>query len=287
VILHAPQLFFVQKLVDYAGLFPPAALELGPSLEAYRRYQQSAGSFLLGRFICPARSLGDLAQLVNDQDAFLLSALLDAPEELDALHDFHEQVSSKVRVDTVETRWIGAEQGQRWLRRWNYSLFFEVAPEQAHQAGALAQTSGGRVGLKLRTGSVKAEGFPSYEAIGKFLYAAHQVKVPYKFTAGLHHARNGVYPLTYEPDSGHAPMLGFVTIFGVACLHASGQISEAEIAEALNDGAIEVDGLGLHWRDRTCNLAQIQEFRTQAGRSFGSCSFEEPYQELTEIGWIC
>src|SRR5262245_39353072 len=48
-------------LIDYAGLFPPARLPLSESLTNYLRYRSESESWMLGRFICPASRLGELA----------------------------------------------------------------------------------------------------------------------------------------------------------------------------------------------------------------------------------
>ncbi|HEX5631332.1 MAG TPA: hypothetical protein VFY15_06715, partial [Acidimicrobiia bacterium] len=51
-------------LIDYAGLFPPASLDLAAAVEEYRAIRGSAESWLVGRFICPADRLVELAGLL-------------------------------------------------------------------------------------------------------------------------------------------------------------------------------------------------------------------------------
>ena len=289
MIVHPAQHFFIQGLVDYAGLFPPAALSLKDSLQAYRGYQHGLAPSLLGRFVCNVAHLGDLADLLLAQDSFCISALLEAPEEVELVEEFHRRAGAKVRVDTIETRLIGSEQGQRWLRRWHYHLFFEVKPEQFTEGAAFCAARPERLGLKLRTGAIRPEGLPSLAEVVEFLRLAHQARVPYKFTAGLHHACPGTYPLTYAADAPKARLLGFVNLFGLACLYWHGRLDEEALSSALErDGlAVRVDENGLHYDGESCSAAEIEEFRHQGARSFGSCSFEEPLQELIEMGWIC
>src|SRR4051794_30246694 len=48
-------------VIDYAGLFPPAGLPLQQAFRNYARYRQESENWMLGRFICPAARLADLA----------------------------------------------------------------------------------------------------------------------------------------------------------------------------------------------------------------------------------
>ena len=52
---------FFREIVDYAGLFPPAQLALDAAIQNYARYPQQPDAWLLGRFICPAPKLDQLA----------------------------------------------------------------------------------------------------------------------------------------------------------------------------------------------------------------------------------
>lgn len=285
MIKHPAQHFFLQSLVDYAGTFPPAALPLAESLSRFRSYQQGLAPSMLGRFICTGSALAEVADLIEPGDRLLLSVLLSDPEEVSLVEAFHARVPSAVRVDTVETAWSGAD----WLQRWNYRLFFEVTPPHFEEAAAFCAPHHGRLGLKLRTGSVKPEGIPAAEQLVAFLENAHRQRVPYKFTAGLHHSWAGAYPLTYAEQAPRARLFGFVALFGLACLHWCGQLEGDQLLQALQqDGPlITVDAQGLGFAGHLCSSEVVAEYRQQGGRSFGSCSFDEPLEELKEMGWIC
>ena len=54
------------NVVDYAGLFPPAELSLDASIRNYARYRREPESWMLGRFICPATRLHELAPYVGE-----------------------------------------------------------------------------------------------------------------------------------------------------------------------------------------------------------------------------
>lgn len=286
MIKHPVQHFFLENLIDYAGTFPPAALSLAESLANFRADQNGPASSMLGRFICAGSALEELVELVSPGDSLLISVLLTEPGQLRLIEDFHQRVGKAVRVDTVETAWN--ENASEWTRAWNYRLFFEVSPPELAPAAAFCAPQAERLGLKLRTGAVKPEGIPKATALADFLETAHAAAVPYKFTAGLHHARAGDYALTSAADSPRARLFGFTSLFALACLHWCDQLSTPELVEQLAlEDAPTADAQGLHWRDRHCSVEQVHQYRRRGGRSFGSCSFREPLQELQEMGWIC
>ncbi len=47
--------------IDYAGLFPPAQLDMPGAVAEYAAYLDSADSWALGRFVVPAARLAELA----------------------------------------------------------------------------------------------------------------------------------------------------------------------------------------------------------------------------------
>lgn len=56
---------FLTNLIDYAGLFPPAALPLPAVLENYRRYLESPDRWMLNRLVLPAPKLSEVAMGTN------------------------------------------------------------------------------------------------------------------------------------------------------------------------------------------------------------------------------
>src|SRR5438552_2660541 len=51
---------FLEQILDYAGLFPPAQLPLDQALRNYLGYRQEKDGRMLGRFVCPAQRLAEL-----------------------------------------------------------------------------------------------------------------------------------------------------------------------------------------------------------------------------------
>src|ERR1700675_2709132 len=58
-------------LIDYAGLFPPAALSMEEAVDNYDKYLRGSYSWMLGRFIVPVYRLSEfekaLAQLPSPE----------------------------------------------------------------------------------------------------------------------------------------------------------------------------------------------------------------------------
>jgi hypothetical protein len=133
-----------------------------------------------------------------------------------------------------------------------------------------------------------AEAIPASSTVAAFLVACAQRDVRLKATAGLHHAIRGEQRLTYEAQSATACMHGFVNFF-VAATAAYESAAEAEITEILNDserGSFIASAERLQWRERSFSSEAIREMRDRFAISFGSCSFEEPIEEMRVMGWI-
>ena len=58
---------FGNKLIDYAGTFPPASLDLATSFTNYLKYTDSSQSWLLSKFIIPAKKLSELKSIIDSE----------------------------------------------------------------------------------------------------------------------------------------------------------------------------------------------------------------------------
>lgn len=161
--------------------------------------------------------------------------------------------------------------------------YFEFPPDAdpAPFLDVLAAT-GGRA--KLRTGGVTPDLIPDVAAVAGFLEACARAKVPFKATAGLHHPLRSLRRLTYAPDSPVAVMHGFLNVFLAAALAAEGA-EAGELAALLGEkdaGAFRFGADGVAWRQRRISRARLEAVRREFAVGFGSCSFEEPRQDLEE-----
>ena len=150
-----------------------------------------------------------------------------------------------------------------------------------HAGGEGARSS--QVGVKLRCGSVDPTAVPSPEQVAAVITACRDVLVPLKFTAGLHH------PLRHDGADGNAKMHGFLNVFAAGVLAHRFHLDEDEVQKVLEDEdarhfTFDDDGGRRH--DRRVSVGEIKLARQIAVTSFGSCSFDEPRQDLRKIGLL-
>src|SRR4051794_26901269 len=99
--------------IDYAGLFPPAELDMVTALENYVRYSNGLSSWALGHFIIPVSRLGDFEaalgriSLRQVERSWSLAALLGSNIEADLqlLDGFSRRHGNTgATIDTVEVK---------------------------------------------------------------------------------------------------------------------------------------------------------------------------------------
>ncbi len=106
--------------------------------------------------------------------------------------------------------------------------------------------------------------------------------MPLKFTAGLHHPVRRL-----DPGLG-VTMHGFVNVFAAGVLAHARRLGEEQLRVILEDedaGDFVFDEAGLCWRDHRAGTAEIVAARRRVV-SFGSCSFDEPHDDLRALGWL-
>jgi hypothetical protein len=290
------------EAVDYAGLFPPAGLDMATTARNFAKYSSGRASWALGRFIVPVSRLEEFNFAVSDialregAPPWRLGALGGSDpsadlERIAAFNRWHAERDARLKpvIDTLEIKAATPELIAQAARELDDSLrvFFEfpIARDPADLVAAVAAT--GR-SAKVRTGGVTSGAFPSAGELARFLDAALNAGVSFKATAGLHHPLRGSWPLTYEPDAPRATMHGFLNLFLCAAFMYEGMgREEAELLLGEEDGAeIRFDGGGAEWRGHRIEADGIAAARRGFAVSFGSCSFEEPLRDLQEMGLL-
>ena len=247
----------LESLVDYAGLFPPAALPIYEAVAKYEEYRKGKNMWALGRFVVPADRVADVP------------------------HDFPLSVlasESLPDADVIETKAGTSQELERIARaRGNHTVYVETK-----NLGLLAAIKSFGLRAKIRTGGTTADAFPTIETVAAFIRACAEMHLPFKATAGLHHPIRCTKPLTYEADAPSGVMHGFLNVFMAAALpeHAEKILAEDNVrAFAFDEG-------GFWWRDLRVATDEIARVRQELFISFGSCSFEEPIADLKELGWL-
>ncbi|MEM7789088.1 MAG: hypothetical protein AAF594_15320, partial [Bacteroidota bacterium] len=119
-------------------------------------------------------------------------------------------------------------------------------------------------------------------ALSTAIEVAHEAGVPFKATAGLHH------PLPNHDAAVGTRIFGFLGVFGGGILARVHGLSTDDIAEILDDeraASWSFDD-GLRWRSLSASAGQVAEAREAFALSFGSCSFDEPRDDLRSLGWL-
>ncbi len=288
--------------IDYAGLFPPASLALESALKNYAKYVRSTESWMLGAFVLPAKTFPETVAGLSHFDSnyqLRISALGPKTENaghfIEALAEAAEGIrvfttnnGLSARVTQIEME-LPASAGaslaetNKALAGLEIPVFWEGGANDAERTIAFIserrRTGAGRFGFKLRTGGVIASAFPSSIQIARALVAAATQQVPIKFTAGLHH------PLRQFHESVQTKMHGFLNVLGAGVLAAEHSWNVQQTAAMLEDEDADdfvFDDGGFAWREWKITTERIA-LQRKLVISFGSCSFDEPREDLRSL----
>jgi hypothetical protein len=286
--------------IDYAGLFPPAGLALEPALQNQAAYVRSPERWMLGAFILPVAKFSDVCAHLGQFDprhplelsvlgprttrvAEFRRALETAAEGIKELLNTYKGTISIRQFEMPLPRGAVAKSlgaARALLGDLSMNVFWESPAEDA--TATIEALSGSGAGFKLRTGGVTADAFPDGREIARTLVTAAKHRVPIKFTAGLHH------PVRLFHESVGTKMHGFLNVLGAGVLAAEHRWSEAQTQEMLAEeepGAFSFDDEMMRWRDWKMTTAQIAA-RRRLVTSLGSCSFDEPREDLRALGLL-
>jgi hypothetical protein len=289
----------VTGIVDYAGLFPPAALDMRSAVENYARYLDDENAWMLGRFVVPEARAGEFLDaaarhLSSAREPWRLSAVVgdDVEPGLARIASFN-RAHEAVAVDVVEVKGGSAEAIGAVARSLPAGLraFVEVpiAEDPAPLVRALAASSASkRLRAKVRTGGVTPGTIPRVEDIARFIRACYASNVAFKATAGLHHPLRGDHALTYEAGSERAVMHGFLNVFLAAafCFNGLGATDAPRVVALETSEGLHFDDDGVSWEEYRVSTAEIATVRRRFALSFGSCSFTEPVEGLVALGLL-
>ncbi|MCH2141058.1 MAG: hypothetical protein MK100_08515 [Phycisphaerales bacterium] len=288
-------------LIDYAGLFPPAKLEMEPMVTSYRRAMLDPRGWMVGRVIVPVSRLEEFEAAAKtllpdeeESEPWCISALtrpcaddglVEDLERIAAFNDAHALPSQgRAVIDVIELVGGTAMEVDAALDQIPDELFpFIEMPLTEDARGVLAVLAGAEAAAKIRTGGIRPELYPDSLDVAAFIHSAAAAGVPFKATAGMHH------PLPNDNPDIPARQHGFIGVFLAAALaHGSDvdvdllqQIIELDDPEAFvfEENSVRVAGIDM---DRD----QIEEARLSFAISYGSCSVDEPWEDLESIGWL-
>ena len=301
----------LERLIDDAGLFPPAQLPMRLAVRAHARHRESAYAWVGGHFVVPASRLTELPAAKEPGVELDLSVILDAGalgakgdivradlERVERIRSLDgitisafEARLPRVTLDDAAMSRIVSDIIERYPST-DVAFFYESSYDAGWTtppdvwlatlaAARKAAPANLTFGAKVRCGGAAAGATPSVADLAAFITAAHEHDVPWKATAGLHHPVRGIHGV----EGGAVPH-GFLNVFiaGIA-LHA-GAIDASRVEEILAETdplAFVVDPVHVAWRDARVEAEAIGAARERC-IAFGSCSFDEPVNDLRELG---
>jgi len=295
----------LERSIDYAGMFPPCALQLEPALTNQAGYVRLPDSWMLNAFVLPIAQFDAAKQFLSQFDPrhpLSISALGPKTENAAAFLEALKETDAAIRslaahnVDLVSISqlemFLPEDADSNLLNEarsmvGNLPAFWEAPAERAQRTIALLVEHNSNAdrptfGYKMRTGGVTADAFPTSAQIAPALVAPATHQVPIKFTAGLHH------PLRQDREEVQTKMHGFLNVLGAAVLAAEHKWDAEQTAAMLEDedaGSFKFDDEFFAWRDWKIDLQRLRD-RRRFVTSFGSCSFDEPRDDLRALNLL-
>jgi hypothetical protein len=295
----------LEGLIDYAGLFPPASLDMAGAVAGFRRARTGPQAWMVRRFIVTASRLEELVShlvpsMTSGEEPWRLSVVFDGKGWPDgpladaaAVRTLVKPLEPAVTADLAEIRLPGDrpatpdEIAAVAAAADPAMALFEVPwQSQALMEEALATISAVRIettramGAKIRCGGVTADAFPPAGAVAAFLLEAARHGLPVKATAGLHHPHRHT-----DPETGFTHH-GFLNVLAASVL-AAGRAAPDQVVAALlvedperltlGPKSIEIDG-------EAVGADAVAGARRFLFMGYGSCSFDEPVADLTALG---
>jgi hypothetical protein len=290
----------LRDLIDYAGLFPPAALSMASSVANYAAYSQAEWNWILGRFVLPVARIGEFEEAIAGlppttetiSTKWRLSVLLgsDPSADVERVHQFNRHGggwdSARIAsVESVEVKVSSAAEIARFsaIIPRDVAAYFEIPQSNSAECIATLAECGHRA--KIRTGGETADKFPSAATVIEFIRRCTAANVPFKATAGLHHPLRSVHRFTYQPESASGMMHGFLNLFLAAAFLRAGMESERamQLLEEQSAEAFHFELDGVVWRQHRIARDEIAATRRSLAVSFGSCSLTEPIDDLHSL----
>ncbi|MGW5670447.1 hypothetical protein [Micromonospora sp. NPDC003776] len=268
-------------LVDDAAVFPPGSASLPDAVAAHHRHRAAWYADMVGPLLLPASTLPDLPGLLAPATALAIGVIGDVPVgRLDAaLAEADPRLAVRQVEAAVAKRGEDPQPGLADLvklaeRLAGTTVYAEI-PLTFGLMGALdtvaeARAGGLPVAAKFRTGGLAAELFPTPVELAAVICACRDRELPFKLTAGLHHAIRH-----RDPETGFTHH-GFVNVLAATLAAVEG----AEV-----DGVAEL----LAATDPVRVVERVRAHR-DADRplwvGYGSCSIEEPLTDLIRLGLV-
>ena len=277
------------RLVDDAAVFPPGSASLAQAFTGHREHRQAWYADLVGVLLLPATELKDAAAYLTEGEDIAIGVVADVPiaQLPQAIAGADRRMKIKQIEAAVAKRGEDPQPGLRAL----LSAVADHAAGLADQDGDLkayaeipltwgllgaldtvtqARADGMPVAAKFRTGGLAAELFPTPMELAAVICACRDRELPFKLTAGLHHAVRHT-----DPETGFVHH-GFLNVLAGTCAAADGG-EVADVAAIIGT---------------TQPLTLMEAARTRRNQprplwvGYGTCSIAEPLDDLAQLGLL-
>ncbi|GAA2398307.1 hypothetical protein GCM10010191_01280 [Actinomadura vinacea] len=267
---------FAAGLCDDAAVFPPGSMPLAEAVPAHLRHKASRHAALVGSFVVAAPMLKELGTRL-DGDGPVLDLVVTVPAGPGALPDVAAEAAAlPVRLAGIEVAvppGLPAAELRDALDRGapeGVPVFVEV-PRDERRPEIIAALPGTPYRAKFRTGGVEAALHPGETELAAAIKAVVDAGVPFKATAGLHHAVRNTDPGTGFEQHGFLNLL-------LAVDAALGGAGEEDLAAIL----ARRDGTGVAVGITNLDASQVRA----RFLSFGTCSITDPLTDLAALGLV-
>lgn len=277
---HVPRIF--AGLVDDAAVFPPGSADLPDAIAAHQRHRRAWYADLIGPLLVPSSVVDRLAALIRPDEGLEIGLIGDTgvdglPAAVSALPP------DRARLRQVEV--AVAKRGEdpqpglgrllSLLAGWPKIQGYAEVPLTWGLLAALdtlaeARAGGVDVAAKFRTGGLAAELFPTPVELAAVICACRDRALPFKLTAGLHHAIRDT-----EPETGFTHH-GYLNILAATIGSAEGaEVSDVAELLATTDATRLIEP-----------ARRRRDIDRPLWAGFGSCSVPEPLTDLVRLGLI-
>ena len=266
----------LEHLIDDAALFPPGDAPMPMAIALHHAVKAGPLSWLVGRFLCPASRIGEMAAELRADDGIALGLIADTgvaglPAALAHIEADPRLVLLAVEIAVpAQPDLVGGVREVLSGLPAGVRCYVELPRTKGWQA-ALAVVAASRHGAKLRTGGPSAKDFPRDSEVAAFIASCVAAGMPFKFTAGLHRA------VRHTDRATRLRHHGFLNLTLAVCAVVRGDDPAPPLANRhkarIADAVRQVD-------DETATRARLMF----AG--FGSCGLGEPAGDLLAMGLL-
>ena len=314
---------FTNNLFDYEGQLQPANLSLSNALNNYMRYRKEDYSWMLSSFVCPAKLLPELGELIKNKYADekeikitvlgeggntekeFVSALTD---DVEIWKEFAKSNETTVITDAFDVK-LPTEVVQSYNSKVLSSLVFLISElitdnipgskmiflegqlnnrwkksvKIVIEAIKTHNLSFSNTSFKLRVGGDKSQEFLESKQIAYVIRECLKREIEMKVKGGLQN------PLTQIDENTKSEKPGFINVLSAGVIAMRHNISDHGLMEVLKDKDINnftFTDENFLWKNWEINLKDINYARKYLMISCGCSNFDDNIDGLKTIGLI-